>query len=263
MTRRARATAVAEVDGAGRAAARAIAAAVAETGVVIHRGPLERGEFFAIAALVGKVFHEKSIFVDPGAKLYIRKPDAIPFHTDHARANIVAWLCEEPERCLHRYLDAARVHAELDRGDRAALARVECYCPYPRGSALDPRRPSVTVPVTAVAGRRRFFWVPQAQAETIPYDGPTPWVALPARARAAAAVDAFRAGVEVAPEAADVSLELARGAAVFIDNNRFLHGRGALPPTTKRRLYRVWINTDGWASARRFHLTAPSSAREI
>jgi hypothetical protein len=261
--RPARADGFVEVRGRGQSAARAIEAALAGDGIAVHRGPLDREAFFAIAAALGNPFHEKSIYVDPAQRLYIRKPDPIPFHTDHARANVVAWLCEVPERCLHRYVDAARVHAELSAADRTALARVRCYCPYPRGSALDPARPAVEVPVVSGRGRRAFFWVPQAAPAGVPYDGPTPWVAIPREARLARAVEAFRTGVDLAPDAADVSVELGRGHAVFIDNNRFLHGRGALPKTTPRLLYRVWINTDGWASAKRYRLAAPSTARDV
>jgi alpha-ketoglutarate-dependent taurine dioxygenase len=231
-----------------------------EHGVALHRGPLDRASFFAIAAAVGNVFHQKSIFVDPAANLYIRRPDAIPFHTDHARANVVAWLCEVPEDCFNCYVDAARVFAGLTPAQRTALRRTSCYCPYPRGSELDPSRPAVTVPVAT--DQRRFFWVPQRAPVARPFDGPTPWVAIPDDAGARRAIDAFGRGVDVDPATADVAVKLERGHAIFVDNNRFLHGRAALAETTPRLLYRLWINTDGWASAKRHHLAAPAPTRD-
>jgi alpha-ketoglutarate-dependent taurine dioxygenase len=249
---------IAEIEGRSAAAkARAIAAAMRTTGVAIVRGPLDRPAYFAIASALGRIFHEASIYVDPTASYYVRSPGPVPFHTDHVRANVVSWLCEVPEAADNCYLDATRVFAELTAAQRTALQKVHAYCPYPRQSRLDPDRPVLTTPIVS-AKPARFFWVPLARPADEIADLPTPCIHAPTTAGGRAAIAAFRARIEVPAEAADVRVRLAAGEAIFVDNNRFMHGRGALPPTSPRRLYRFWINTDGWASAERHHVREPA-----
>lgn len=246
------------------AAAREIAAAVARDGVAVHPGPLSRRRFFDIASRVGRVFHELAIYIDPANTHYVRSPEPVPFHTDHVRANVVAWLCEVPERCAQCYLDAARVYAELSPAQRRAMDQVRAYCPYPRGSLCDPDRPAVPTRVVAHGRQRdRFFWVPKLRPAAVRGAGPAPWIKVPEQARLQRALAAFFERIAVPAEQADVSVSLGRGEAVFVDNNRFLHGRGPLPARSPRMLYRLWINTDGWASARDHHLTRPSPARAL
>jgi alpha-ketoglutarate-dependent taurine dioxygenase len=243
-----------------RAAAAAIARRLETNGIVVHRGPLDRHEVFAIAARLGDVFRQESINIEPGRGLYIREPAPVPFHTDHARANVVAWLCEVPATTYSRYLDARRVFASLAPAERAALARVRCYCPT-GNRGPDEARYAVEPRVVAVRdGLERFFWVPQLQADRAPARGRMPFVRAPRTRPAARALLAFRAAVDITPDAADVSVRLRRGEAIFIDNTRFLHGRGEVVPTSKRRLFRLWINTDGWRYARRRRLLVPLPA---
>jgi alpha-ketoglutarate-dependent taurine dioxygenase len=240
-----------------RAAAEAIAGILATDGIALHRGPLDRDEAFAIAAAIGDVFHQQSIHLEPGRGVYVREPAPVPFHTDHARANVVAWLCEVPATTYNRYLDARRVFAALPPAQRTALARVRCYCPTGKPGAAEARHAIEPRVVAVRDGIARFFWVPQLGAAREPARGVRPFVRAPRDRRTARALLAFRAAVDVAPERAHVSVRLRRGEAIFIDNNRFMHGRGEVAATSLRRLFRLWINTDGWDYARRRRLRAP------
>ena len=240
-----------------RAAVDAIARILGAGGIALHRGPLDRDELFAIASRLGNVFRQQSIHLEPGRGLYIREPAPVPFHTDHTRANVVAWLCEVPATTYNRYLDARRVFASLDPADRKALARVRCHCPTGKPGPAEVRHAVESRVVAVRDGLERFFWVPQLRGAREPARGVTPFVRAPRDRAAARALLAFRAAVDLAPDTADVSVRLRRGEAIFIDNNRFMHGRGEVTATSKRRLFRLWINTDGWDYARRRRLLAP------
>lgn len=224
-------------------------------GVVVVRGGLSRRRFFALARRLGYVFDESFVYVDETTPRFVRMPHPVPFHTDHAKANIVAWLCEMSEDSRFCYMDARRIYAGMTPDDQEALARVTSYVPAPHGPGFT--RPALTVPVVERAARPpRFHW--ESYWGTKPLRADSPAGLLPTTPAEQRAVKRFWAHIDIEPERADITLALAAGDAVFVDNNRFLHGRGALPRTSPRQLYRLWINTDGWPSARRHHLAAPT-----
>jgi alpha-ketoglutarate-dependent taurine dioxygenase len=239
---------------------------LAADGIAVLRRLPNRHEMFAIASRLGYVWNDRRIYVNAELEAHTRSPAGVHFHMDHARANVIGWLCEVPDACFNRYVDALRLYRDLPESERDALTRVRCFDPYPVQCAQDPQRPTVIAPaVERVHGATRIFWVPAAEPESdrLP-DSLNPFLLIPQGPDAAVerrAIETFRAAVErfdAAPELAHVSVMLAPGDAVFVDNNRFLHGRGALPAASPRELYRVWVNSDGWSSARRWHLDAPS-----
>ena len=96
-------------------------------------------------------------------------------------------------------------------------------------------------------GKPRFFWLEYALV-TEAVDGAGELRTL-RRLRRLMSGDA---------ETRKVSVSLEPGDAVFVDNNRLLHGRDKLPAGSKRHLYRLWITTDGWRRAREHRLRRPS-----
>lgn len=189
-----------------------VRAALVSSGIAVVRGMGSPAKFVALASALGETLLETRVALDARKSTYLAKPEPIPLHTDHPSVATIGWYCDQPdgEDGASLFLDARSV---LD-------ADLEC--------ALE--RETLPVPdVRAVGGHTTEF--PVARGGKLFF---APWLVT----HESRALDLFARRLR---EAAPSRVRLEAGDAVFIDNRRVLHGRGAIARSSERVLRRRWL----------------------
>lgn len=208
--------------------AREVAERVREHGYVHVREVLDLPAFRRLAADLGHIVAEEVIELRDGGHAYVAKPGPVPLHTDQAQVEIIGWLCRRQDE-----LDGASVLLDsrsfLDAMDEASLRllrRVRLACPPVAGGP-----PSMAVPVLRATGRRDLFFC-------------SPWLdPVGGEAEDRAVLRQLWSAIQAAAASSAIRVRLAPGEALFIDNQRVMHGRDALPSNSHRRLHRAWVIT--------------------
>lgn len=168
---------------------------------------------------LGEIVEQTQVRQIKGATTYLCGHDAVPLHTDHPEARIVAWWCEsQADR------DGASVLADGNAvlslmGDQAeALMQVEQHVPPQLA-----RQVLRAAPVWS--GKRLYYapWYPVLQA-----------------------TDAGRRALRtfrnlLAMGAGHKRIRLQPGDLLVVDNARWLHGRDKLERRNDRLLRRFWL----------------------
>jgi len=172
------------------------------------------------ATLGAEVLLTTDVRVRPGMAL-VTSDRALDFHTDHHRADAVAWLClrQTSEGGETLLADGVAALVSLPPAQQERLARLRLF-----EHSVFPGDPKTHPVVERVDGRPRLycsFWfdVPPAPADE-------------------AALEALRASVLRHRVA---SLRLAPGDVLVIDNRRILHARTAIVGSRDRHLVRHWL----------------------
>lgn len=195
---------------------------VREHGYAWLREPLTDESFVRLARSLGEIVNDTPVRLVAHRRTYLTRPDAIPMHTDHPVADLIAWRCEEQDEHDGATLlvDGRAVLATLDEDALEQLKRVELPAMVRLGD------PAIWTPVVWENGDvlRLFFapWLEPRRIDTRQSQG----LQRLTRALEASRVEAAR---------------LLGGQVLIIDNHRFLHGRGRLVDGSRRRLRRLWI----------------------
>ncbi|MBO6938615.1 MAG: TauD/TfdA family dioxygenase [Deltaproteobacteria bacterium] len=168
-----------------------------------------------IADALGTVIDETDVRLRPAGRTCLTRPRMIPFHTDHPHAEIIGWHCmrQDPTDGASLLVDAQDALAMLSPEDREELSNVTMPALRWLGGEPDP--------TPLVDGRSVFF---------------APW--LPVPEPASEVVGRLRVGLDGARVH---RCRLRPGEALFVDNRRMLHGRGAISKGSARWLQRLWI----------------------
>ena len=168
---------------------------------------------------IGEIVEQTQVRQIKGAKTYLCGHDAVPLHTDHPEARVVAWWCESQAD-----QDGASVLADGNvvlslMGDQAeALLQVEQHVPPQL-----PRQDVRTAPVWS--GKRLYYapWYPVSQATDA----------------GGRALRTFRN--LLAMGVGHKRIRLQPGDLLVVDNTRWLHGRDKLEEQNGRLLRRFWL----------------------
>jgi alpha-ketoglutarate-dependent taurine dioxygenase len=207
----------------------AIKAAVCETGLCHVSQGWSEARFRALCEEFGEVFYEAEVKLGGDRPRNYQLPQAIGFHTDHVSAEYVAWYCyvPEPDGGAMQFLDLGRVYESLAAAHRQALGRVGVT----DNAAWGGGEP-IALCAASPRGGNRIHYVS--------------WLDMfPADADAAAALEAFEAGVKAAARSAVVECALRPGDVVVLDNHRVAHGRRAIAGESRRHLKRLWMRSAG------------------
>lgn len=183
-------------------------------------------EYRGHAARLGHTVGEEMIAIRPGAHAYVAKPGPVPLHTDQPQIEVVCWLCIEQDEKdgASLLLDAAPVVRAQPDWRIELLRSVYLACPPVAGGAPVLRFPVLRPGVPL----ERVFCSPWLQS-------------LTDHQKRQQALDDFRRSLSSAARTSAVEVRLAPGDALFVDNQRVLHGRGAITERSRRRLHRLWI----------------------
>lgn len=214
---------------------------------LIRRGGSGLGE--QLAAELGSVVQETDVTVDETTEHMVTGSHGLELHTDHGGVDYILWHCvaQSDEGGVSRLVDTREVLEALSAAEREALESV--YLTEHRVFKDDPHMRPLLRREDGADRVYYSFWLLGEELDE----------------RQAAAVEAFRQGVEAADE---VQIRLEPGDLLIIDNRRVLHGRTAIEGNKQRLLERCWIREgeEGEPGPRRvdgFVLPEPISERRI
>jgi len=176
----------------------------------------------AIAAELGEVIHVTDVKVNPKSRALVTSARALDFHTDHARADYVAWLCiDQADDGGETILaDAEAAYLRLSPGERHALSGIHLR-EHKVFADDEDFRPLVIVE----NGEAKFyysFWLVEDNLSSTQKD----------------ALTRFR---RILSECQIAEIKLRPDDVLVVDNARILHGRRAFSGE-KRFLKRYWIS---------------------
>jgi hypothetical protein len=204
-----------------------VARLVREDGYVRVPGALGFDAYRAIARRLGVIVGEERIALRSGAHAYVAKPGPVPLHTDQPEVDVIGWYCDRQDDADGATLlfDMKPFVDRLPLDLRTRLFDVRLLTPPVTGGP-----PTMAWPVL----RRRGSGVAVFCSPWLRSASPIP--------EHVAALETFRAELSRAITNERVAVRLAAGEALFVDNGRVLHGRGAIAPDSQRSLRRLWIS---------------------
>jgi len=157
----------------------------------------------------------------------IYSSSALHLHTD-PNADLVSWYCVEQDETggSMLMLDTGNLEEHFSPQELEILGRVELWSPWKSGNG--PETISSVPLISRKTGRHKIFFAPWLLHDS--YDG-----------EATAVLEKFLAYVNGLEKKQLISLPVKKHDTVFIDNGRMLHGRGALPETSRRHLVRLYL----------------------
>lgn len=195
----------------------AIETALAREGLVTCT--VEKSATRELLRQLGTIVEETRVRQRSEAHTYLAGRDAVPLHTDHPEADLVAWRCEvqDPQ-------DGASVLADGHAIIRAMganadpLRSVELHVP--------PQLPRQTLDRGTVWDGKRLYYAPWYPIVRAGNDGRR-------------ALSLFTNLLAMGFGHRRVRLQV--GELLIVDNGRWLHGRDKLPEKSNRFLQRYWL----------------------
>jgi hypothetical protein len=158
----------------------------------------------------------------------IYSPSPLHLHTD-PNADLVSWYCVEQDETggPMLMLDTGNLEAQFSQRELEILSRIDLWSPS-RKSESEPETFNPVPLLSRKNGRYKLFYAPWLLRES--YDG-----------EATSVLEKFVAYVNNLEGTQLISLPIKKHDTIFIDNGRMLHGRGALPETSRRHLVRLYL----------------------
>lgn len=158
----------------------------------------------------------------------IYSPSPLQLHTD-PNADLVSWYCveQDEEGGPMLMLDTGNLEEHFSPQQVEILSRVELWSPS-RKSETEPETLTPTPLLCRKNGRYKIFYAPWLLRDS--YD-----------TEATSVLEKFLAYLNMLEQTQLISLPIKRQDTIFIDNGRMLHGRGALPETSRRHLVRLYL----------------------
>lgn len=176
-------------------------------------------EFLEIGNLIGSVTQETKVRLDDTSNQYPHCPDKVPFHTDHPEVPIVGWHCiaQDKDDGTSLLIDTKSLVQKLSDEELQVMAGIQL-----RMFHRENTRPLFTKEPYC------FYWLPVIVGEFL--EG---------------ASDVERACIgkieSLIEKEENIGIRLAPSEALFVDNNRMLHGREAIGDSSERNLLRAYI----------------------
>jgi hypothetical protein len=158
----------------------------------------------------------------------IYSPSPLHLHTD-PNADLVSWYCVEQDETggPMLMLDTGNLEEHFSPQELEILGRVDLWSPSRKSEA----EPETLTPVPLLSqrsGRYKIFYAPWLLRDSYDSD-------------ASRALEKFSDYLRNLEETQLISLPIKKHDTVFIDNGRMLHGRGALPASSRRHLVRLYL----------------------
>jgi hypothetical protein len=167
---------------------------------------------------------------NPAARLRptVYSPAGLDLHTDRPTADFLGWYCvaQDAEDGTLRLLDLWPVLAGLAEETLALLRSVPMRYHLP--DALNGEQCLTEPLLSRSAARDKVYFAPWHVEPNL----------SPAQKEA---VEIFEKAVNQQATDASLHVRLEPGESLFVDNRRFLHGRGAIAPKSRRHLVRYYI----------------------
>lgn len=158
----------------------------------------------------------------------IYSPSPLHLHTD-PNADLVSWYCVEQDETggPMLMLDAGNLEDHFSPRELEALSRIEVWSPARKSEDA----PEVLTPLPMLSRRNGRYKIYYA-----------PWLLRDSDdSEATSALEKFASYLRELEDKHLISLPIKKQDTIFIDNGRMLHGRGALPETSRRHLVRLYL----------------------
>ena len=158
----------------------------------------------------------------------IYSPSPLQLHTD-PNADLVSWYCVEQDETggPMLMLDTGNLEEHFSPGELEVLSHVDLWSPS-RKSETEPEELTPVPLLSRKNGRYKIFYAPWLLRDS--YDD-----------EATSSLKKFAGYINELEEKQLLSLPIQKHDTIFIDNGRMLHGRGALPETSRRHLVRLYL----------------------
>jgi alpha-ketoglutarate-dependent taurine dioxygenase len=184
-----------------------------------------RAAFDDIARALGKVFYVTDIRLEEGATQFAFRPESFPLHMDSPDARYVGWFVVDSDNsaCPLVVADSRPAMRALPQSELRVLREVTTTYQDVKNDALSP------VPLVSIDG----------EGTPVASYFPTNVRAIAPRSAAEArSILAFERMLLTLPK---TRIDLHDNDIVVLDNHRMLHGRGPMPPNSRRHMLRYWI----------------------
>ncbi len=179
--------------------------------------------FFGLTAVLGEIIHRTDVVVKSESRGLVTSTQSLDFHTDHSKAEYIAWLCVQPDEEGGETIlaDARKAFHLLDSGDQKTLETVMLkeHDMFKNDQLQSPL-------VSMINGRPKFyysFWLVDKNMSD----------------EHRKAFDAFRRAVATIPFH---EFKLRCNDILIVDNSFILHGRRTIKDSS-RHLKRLWIRS--------------------
>ena len=225
--------------------AQTIRSSITTDGLALVTTRLSAEDFKVLGRMIGTVDLQSDIRVDPArrrAQMATRsdamgkarpsgyQAESLALHTDRLTAAVLAWYCvEQGETGGETILvDVSDVAEQFSSDELTILCRTPISYAIPRPDAEEQvyQQPLLT----RVGARYEVFYMPWSISE-------------PSQPEDRRVLEKFADYLRRAQDQRAIRVRLQPGESLFIDNRRMLHGRDALPETSKRHLLRLYIST--------------------
>lgn len=188
---------------------------------------IQNGGEFALQEIInelGRVIQEKDIVIEDNPRKWATSTKRMPLHTDHSKADFVAWHCIEQTDSGGETLlsDISIAYNQLTPSQQKLLLNIQLKNVqlFTDDLPLHPFR-------TAKKSRVAFYYVP--------------WLVQDSESEEVKII-LNELNAKVKENA--TTLLLHKGDVLVIDNKRMLHGRNSIDGTTDRLLKRYWITSN-------------------
>ena len=224
------------VDDAGTA----IMKTLATDGYLHLKWPMPMENFERVAAQLGTIVLRSDVKVDLDrarnqeqvrhirGRGGIYSPSPLHLHTD-PNADLVSWYCVEQDETGGPMLmvDLGDLEEHFSAEELEILGRVELWSPARKSEAEQETLTPMPM-LTREDGRYKIFYAPWLLRESYDSD-------------ASRVLEKFADYLQQKEETQLITLPVKKHDTIFVDNRRILHGRGALPETSKRHLVRLYL----------------------
>ena len=186
----------------------------------VHLKGMDNNGFARLVRSLGDVILRTSVRVRPESRALVMSDKALDLHTDHQRARFIAWHCirQTDQGGTSLLLDVGLLFDQLPETEQHHLSGIR----FAAHKVFD-GDPSEHRLLTKSNDHRRFYYAP--------------FLVLP-EYREDPVLIKFR---QLVREAVPVTIDLAEGDVLVVDNHRILHGRAAILGSKDRQLERCWI----------------------
>jgi hypothetical protein len=212
-------------------------AALESMGYAHMKQPHSLEAFEQLAQQLGSIVMRTDLAITPDRSSIVYKSDAIAFHQDNPTINILGWYCVRQDDVdgSALLLDTGDVADRFSPEELEVMRGIRVRYPHPDPQYHNPDKGLIAhllwPLLTGEAKRPKVYYVPWLLLDSYDENQST-------------GLAKFARYLRAKEENQVLRIRLREGESLFIDNNRMLHGRGAIQPDSKRLLKRVWIKRD-------------------
>ena len=205
-----------------------IFANLSQDGYVFIKGSGQKELHFILEKL-GHIIYTTDVKVDLSSRSLVTSAKALDYHTDHPRADYIAWLCIEQSRYGGETIlaDAEVAYRRLTQQEREVLAGIFLF-EHKVFSGDKDSHPLVTIR----DGNINFYYSYWLVEKSLSLEKKS-------------ALDKFKTYVS---ESKVAEIKLQRDDVLIVNNRKILHGRRSIGDK-KRFLKRYWIGTELYSRA--------------